>query len=230
MLASRCFIVLIPLLAIFSETTTTEAFSPGLKLKRLSKKLMKNNLLKNSSAAVGSSSSNNTPHNERKQQQYKTALKLVGGASCLAAIAVPSAGKSLLTAADHCFRNYPILSNMGTYTVKSSLADIVAQTRDSMTQKFSFRRNLTYIVNGAVFTAVVCEIIYNQVYPAIFGIVDTTTTLLLKVALDCLVCAPIYWIPSVYFVKALFYGNSFRQAGKEYIQDVKYRGLLTTYW
>ena len=71
---------------------------------------------------------------------------------------------------------------------------------------------------------------YNHVYPFLFGGLDGIAALIAVVSFDNIAVAPLLWLPPVYFVKAILYGDPLKSGFRKYIDDIKFRGLLTKYW
>ena len=182
------------------------------------------------------------------------ALSLSGGAvaaaSSSATAAVEFGGLGpfsvLLAGLNSFYMSYPLLSAVTTCSVKGCLADCIAQRRNNAAaedgnkdkessstpgkSKFSFRRNAAYILYGGGILGVLCDIMYNFVYPFVFGGLDGIANLTAIVVFDNVITAPLLWLPPVYFVKAILYGQSLKSGIQKYSIDVKQNGLLKQYW
>lgn len=166
------------------------------------------------------------------------ALGLSGGA---AAGAVGAEVGGILGGINAFYLSYPFISAVTTCSVKGFLADFIAQkrnsadgdnneTKPSTKVPFSFRRNAAYILYGGGILGVFCDIMYNAVYPFLFGGLDGIVQLIAIVTFDNFVTAPLLWLPPVYFVRAILYGDPLKSGFRKYIDDIKLRGLLTKYW
>lgn len=173
-----------------------------------------------------------SPHSARR-----TALNISGGAIAPAIEAVGALG--VLGEISTWYRTYPLISSVVTCAVKGCLADLIAQRKNRIGEDgsildrpppFSFRRNLAYIVYGAINLGLMCEVMYNHAYPFLFKNTAGMAKLMTTVAFDNFVTAPLLWLPPVYFVKAVLFGQSLSSGGHKYIDDVRNEGLLTAYW
>lgn len=181
------------------------------------------------------------------------ALSLSGGAavaasSAAAAIEFGRGGpfSVILSGLNSFYISYPLLSAVTTCSVKGCLADCIAQRRNNgaaedgdnkespstpaKSNKFSFRRNAAYILYGGGILGVFCDIMYNFVYPFLFGGLEGIVNVTAIVIFDNMIAAPLVWLPPVYFVKAILYGQSLQSGIQKYSNDVKQNGLLKQYW
>ena len=156
----------------------------------------------------------------------------------------------LLAGLNSFYMSYPLLSAVTTCSVKGCLADCIAQRRNnaaieagndddkspsakaksSNKPMFSLRRNAAYILYGGGILGVLCDLMYNFVYPFLFGALDGVVHLIAIVVFDNMIAAPLLWLPPVYFVKAILYGQSLKTGVQKYSNDVKQNGLLIQYW
>lgn len=197
------------------------------------------------------------PKTRREYSATDVALSLSGGAVAAAssstAAAIDVVGglgpfSFLLAGLNSFYMSYPLLSAVTTCSVKGCLADYIAQRRNSAEEagsdndesssakaksnkpKFSFRRNAAYILYGGGILGVFCDVMYNFVYPFLFGGMGGIINLVAVVVFDNMITAPLLWLPPVYFVKAILYGESLKSGIQKYWNDVKQNGLLTQYW
>jgi len=75
-----------------------------------------------------------------------------------------------------------------------------------------------------------CEVMYNRLFPIMFGKEQTMARVVKMTLFDGLVNAPFLWLPPAYIVQALVYGYPKRAALKKYVKDVRENGLLRKYW
>ena len=167
----------------------------------------------------------------------KAALNLSGGAFVPPEVTTTA---TVLGAISTFYKTYPIISSVGTCAVKGCLADVIAQRSSRVDDdgtvlnhapSFSFRRNLAYIVYSGLVIGLMCDAIYSHLYPRLFGrMTNTSSKLVITVAFDNFVIAPLVWLPPIYFLKAILYGKPLISGGKSYITDVRKEGLWTAYW
>lgn len=130
------------------------------------------------------------------------------------------------------YKTFPIVAGFLTASTKAAFADSVAQRRDSCVTKFDVKRNLSMMLYSGLVLGVSCEVMYNDIFPLIFGTVpDKCVYRAIKMTLfDGFVNAPLLWLPPAYIVKAWMYGHPKREAIRKYVVDVKENGLLKKYW
>jgi protein Mpv17 len=154
-------------------------------------------------------------------------------ASQLVARTRPCTRRRLGTALDSVsrfYKIYPLLAAFGTCSLKASMADSLAQWRDTCTTKFNLRRNIAMVLYSGTVLGISCEIMYNRLFPLMFGATKTWSTVVKMTLFDGFVNAPLLWLPPAYLLQALLYGTSKRAAMQKYMTDVRYHGLLTKYW
>mmetsp|Transcript_15348 Transcript_15348/g.21378 ORF Transcript_15348/g.21378 Transcript_15348/m.21378 type:complete len:276 (-) Transcript_15348:217-1044(-) len=158
-----------------------------------------------------------------------TALMLSGGAMAATGAATTASG-GVLGAVSSFMISFPIISSMLICGIKGCAADAVAQRFDTGSDVFSLRRNLAYIVYSATFLGLACEILYNRLYPSLFGRGNGVRPIGSMLAFDMLISSLLIYLPAIYFVKALFFGDTMKSAAKTYLDDIRNKALLTTYW
>jgi len=147
---------------------------------------------------------------------------------------------TFLGAVNAFYKTYPIISSVGTCSVKGCLADLIAQRSNRVADDgtvlerappFSFRRNFAYIIYSGLVIGLLCELNYHHLYPRLFGKLSSETSVLVAtVAFDNFVTAPLVWLPPIYFLKAILYGKPLLSGGKSYVSDVRKEGLWKKYW
>lgn len=138
-----------------------------------------------------------------------------------------------LSAIGKFYKTYPILAGFLTASTKASIADRLAQRRDVCNTKFDVKRNLSMVLYSGTILGISCEIMYNRLFPLIFGVAGPERDLVrtMKMVLfDGFINAPLLWLPPAYVAQALVYGTSKKLAIQKYITDVKENGLLKKYW
>jgi len=126
---------------------------------------------------------------------------------------------------------YPLFSAFIVCSFKASMADLLAQISDKTTSSFfSFRRNFSFLLYGGLYTGIAQELLYNGVYPFLFGHDTKFLTAAKKVLFDNFVVTPCLALPIAYIIKAPFTNKTFKEGFQNYINDVKYRGLLKQAW
>lgn len=158
---------------------------------------------------------------------------------------------SLIGAIDVFYKTMPLTSAFITCGIKASAADLVAQKRaamkdvaeldDSLTATdeeilgeeetpLEKRRNFAFFMYGGLYQGMAQEIIFNEVFPKIFGQGTDITTVISKVTFDMLVVSPFLCLPVAYLVKSVIFRYSFSEAMARYKDDVTKNGLLIKYW
>ena len=117
-----------------------------------------------------------------------------------------------------------------TASIKASLADTLAQYRDICTTKFIKRRNLAMALYSGTTLGVTVEIMYNRIFPVIFGTNLSTVQVAKMTFVDAFINAPLLYLPPAYIAQAIVYRYPIREALQKYVRDVKGNGLLTKYW
>jgi hypothetical protein len=128
------------------------------------------------------------------------------------------------------YKTFPLLAGFATCSVKASMADSLAQWRDTCTTKFSIRRNISMMLYSGSVLGISCEIMYNRVFPLMFGAEKTMSNIVKMTLFDGFINAPFLWLPPAYIIQAVLYGYPKREALKKYVKDVRENGLLTKYW
>lgn len=114
-------------------------------------------------------------------------------------------------------------------STKAACADSLAQYSDANTTKFSFRRNLSMMLYSGFILGMLCEVMYNNIFPRMFSGVGIARAI--KCTLfDGFINAPLIWLPPAYIAKAVVYRYPKREGLQKYIVDVKHNGLLKKYW
>lgn len=164
------------------------------------------------------------------------------------------------------YQNFPMQSAILTCGVKASLADSLAQFKDSVTSatattlnkndnnkvqfsqqqqqqqrkaaaddvddsfNWEFRRNMAYVLYGGIFVGLMCHLEYNLLFPRLFGMDHSFTTIAEKVVFDDFVSAPLAWLPPAYLIKAWVYDYSMKEGLQKYWRDICENDLLIKYW
>lgn len=111
-----------------------------------------------------------------------------------------------------------------------------AETEISEANSFSFlssadwKRNSAFVAYGALYQGITQEFFYNHMYPIWFGTGTDQVTVLIKVAFTLLVQTTVLTLPTLYASKAVIEGYSLQEAGRQYIYDIQYQGLLQKFY
>mmetsp|Transcript_18553 Transcript_18553/g.28641 ORF Transcript_18553/g.28641 Transcript_18553/m.28641 type:complete len:273 (-) Transcript_18553:199-1017(-) len=167
--------------------------------------------------------------NEAHTRGQSTALMLSGGAMAATGAATTVSG-GVLGSINSFMISFPIISSMLICGIKGCAADAIAQRFDTGSDAFSLRRNLAYIVYSATFLGLACEILYNRIYPSLFGRGNGVRSVGSMIACDMLVSSLLIYLPAIYFVKAIFFGDTMKSAAKAYLDDIRNKALLIKYW
>ena len=158
---------------------------------------------------------------------------------------------SILGAIDVFYKTMPLTSAFVTCGIKASAADLVAQKRAAMqnadeeeglltttdeeilseiTTPLEKRRNFAFFLYGGLYQGMAQEIIFNEIFPKIFGQGTDFVTVLSKVSFDMLVVSPFVCLPVAYLVKSVIFQYTVGEALARYKDDVMKNGLLVKYW
>ena len=162
------------------------------------------------------------------------------------------------------YKTWPLLAGFLTASTKGAIADRLAQCRDVYTTKYDWKRNISMVrlcsisslvlfihvtssylssfvlnkIKQALYSGTIlgitCEIMYNRIFPVLFGVATAekfNLSRVIKMTLfDGFINAPLVWLPPAYITQALVYQYPIREAIKKYMNDIKEKGLLTKYW
>jgi len=154
-----------------------------------------------------------------------------------------------LVALDTLFQSHAYAAAAITCGIKASSADLVAQKRqyrmrnetpikytmgDSVVvaapKTTDLRRNIAFLVYGAVYQGLAQEYVYNHLYPAMFGSGTSAVVVLSKVLFDLCIQTTLVTLPIAYLTKALIFKYSAKEAFHRYWDDIKHHGLLKKYF
>lgn len=157
-----------------------------------------------------------------------------GPALPLAFVDPPSATSALLQTLSSLAQQHPYGTAFSVAALKGGLADAVAQrSEQAQVEKANqavhdHRRTLVFVLYGGLYQGMTLELLYNRIFNIWFG--DNAFA---KLAFNQLVLTPLVTLPVAYIAKAIVFGKFLRQPGailKEYWHDVRYNGLLLTFW
>ena len=154
---------------------------------------------------------------------------------------------------DEFYKTMPLTSAFFTCGIKASAADIVAQQRgaiqlvdeegynDDETQSTFFtltnpiddietKRNIAFLLYGGLYQGIAQQIIFNSIFPRMFGQGTDLLTVMSKVSFDMLVISPLICLPVAYVVKSFVFQHSLNEAMLNYKDDVMHNSLLFRYW
>lgn len=132
-----------------------------------------------------------------------------------------------LSAVDNFYQASPYLAAFLTCSCKASAADWVAQA-SQQTEK-SINRNLAFVVYGGLYQGMVQSFFFSHLFPAMFPDPSIQSTCS-QVAIDVLLLGPMFCMPTVYSMKALFAGEEASAGIEKYINHVQNKGILLKYW
>jgi protein Mpv17 len=182
----------------------------------------------------------------RRRTSSRTTTQLHGGA-------VVAATATLATTIDALFKSAPYAAAAITCGIKASSADWVAQKRQfhkrndedtvddnaivvvvrqqqQQQQHTDWKRNIAFLLYGAIYQGMAQEFIYNHLYPSMFGSGVSVGVVLSKVAFDLLIQTTLVTLPIAYLTKALIYKYSAKEALRRYRDDIQNHGLLKKYF
>jgi len=144
----------------------------------------------------------------------------------------------LLSAVDSFYQTAPYQAAFLTCGVKASLSDTISQktvekvqssTGEVSEHRFCFSRNFAFILYGGLYQGVTQHVIFNEIYPAVFGSGTDLQTVAVKVLFDQLVLTPFLCLPIAYLVKAAVFQYPLQEGLDKYVMDAK-KDLLWKYW
>jgi protein Mpv17 len=139
-----------------------------------------------------------------------------------------------LAALNTFWQRHPFVAAALVCSTKASAADAVAQQRQhsklNVGTSFDVRRNLSFILYGALYQGIAQEFIYNNCYTFLFGSGSDPATVLKKIVFDAIFHNALVCIPVAYVVKASLFQHSPGEAIRRYVDDVRYHGLLWKYY
>mmetsp|Transcript_30968 Transcript_30968/g.61725 ORF Transcript_30968/g.61725 Transcript_30968/m.61725 type:complete len:302 (+) Transcript_30968:270-1175(+) len=168
----------------------------------------------------------------------------------MGAASIPSIATAL-EELNYFYQTFPVASAFITCGIKASAADIVAQkaeathvpdettdstpstkhcTEEAEGVQIEARRNFSYILYGGIYQGICQHIIFNEIFPLIFGDGRDIITVASKVLFDSLVISPFICLPVAYLVKSMVYQFTIQEAMHRYRADVTENGLLFKYW
>ena len=102
----------------------------------------------------------------------------------LSAMALPSLSAATASISGF-YKAFPLLAGFLTCSTKASIADSMAQySSREEDSKFSFKRNFAMVLYSGVVLGMLCEIMYNNIFPS--------SEYLYKVCTSCVVCISIH--------------------------------------
>ena len=153
---------------------------------------------------------------------------------------------SLVGAIDAFYKTMPLTSAFLTCGIKASAADLVAQKRalsneaqiegtdkeiiSEITHPLEKRRNFAFFMYGGLYQGMAQEILFNEIFPKIFGQGTDLLTVMSKVTFDMFVVSPFLCLPVAYLVKSVIFQYTVGEALARYKDDVMKNGLLVKYW
>ena len=190
----------------------------------------------NASAFSRLQSHSTLPH----QRKIKTANSIPRGGS----LSLPTEANngalrsSLISAIDSFYQTMPLTSAFVTCGLKASAADAVAQKSQASKDRaseddiilFQKKRNFAFLMYGGLYQGIAQEIIFNELFPLLFGKGTDTITVASKVLFDSLVVTPLVCLPVAYIVKSVIFQYSLMEAFNRYTTDITKNGLLFKYW
>jgi protein Mpv17 len=132
----------------------------------------------------------------------------------------------------------PLTSAFLTCGVKASAADVVAQKTQAAKDRanyedvspFQKKRNFAFLMYGGLYQGIAQEIIFNELFPILFGQGTDVLTVASKVLFDSFIVTPLVCLPVAYVVKSVIFQYSLKEAFDRYITDITKNGLLFKYW
>mmetsp|Transcript_51663 Transcript_51663/g.109849 ORF Transcript_51663/g.109849 Transcript_51663/m.109849 type:complete len:278 (+) Transcript_51663:184-1017(+) len=169
-----------------------------------------------------------------------------------------SLGSSVIDEIDSLYQTFPYASAFLTCGIKAGAADIVAQKKEAITTyhreddfdagdasgsilstiveegpttaaTIDARRNFSFVLYGGLYQGVAQFVIFNRIFPVIFGEGTDVVTVASKVAFDNAFVSPLVCLPVAYLVKSVVFRFTLEEARERYVRDVR-EGLIFKYW
>ncbi|KAL7550588.1 hypothetical protein ACHAWF_013808 [Thalassiosira exigua] len=156
-----------------------------------------------------------------------------------------SLGSSVVNEIDSLYQTFPMQMAFVTCGVKAAAADVVAQQKESIGceddddiasiaatgggLQIDGKRNFSFIMYGGLYQGIAQLILYNRIFPWIFGDGTDLATVASKVLFDNLFISPFVCLPVAYLLKSVVFQYTVEEAKARYIEDVK-DGLICKYW
>lgn len=113
------------------------------------------------------------------------------------------------------------------FNIKIHLDTTTTKTNSDGLLQIEARRNFSFIIYGGLYQGIAQHIIFNELFPLIFG---EGTTVASKVLFDSLCISPFICLPVAYLVKSVVFQFTVQEAFERYKQDIFENGLLFKYW
>ena len=141
------------------------------------------------------------------------------------------AAADLLGVINAFYTSSPYQAAFLTCGFKAMCSDAIAQKTESARKqpRFSFRRNIAFIIYGGLYNGYFENFLFNNCFPVVFGEGTDLVTVASKVVVDQLILTPFLCLPAAYIVRALVFRSSVRDALSRYVSDAK-KDLLWKYW
>ena len=127
------------------------------------------------------------------------------------------------------YRESPYIAAFLTCGFKAACSDAIAQRSEGAPAGMSWRRNLAFLLYGGGYQGCFQYLIFNRLFPIIFGEGTDVWTVAAKVITDQLVLTPFLCLPCAYLVKAIIFGKPLAEGLRLYMADAR-RDLLWKYW
>jgi protein Mpv17 len=159
---------------------------------------------------------------------------------------------SLWTTVDTLWKMNPYAAGAFVCGIKACSADFFAQQRQirmrhfhdksdvfdqqqrqqppKFVQEIDMKRNLAFLLYGVIYQGLGQELIYNHLYPLMFGTGVDVRTVALKVMFDLFIQTTFLTLPIAYYAKSVVFGRPVKYAIQQYVDDIKNKGLLTKYF
>ena len=177
-----------------------------------------------------SMSSTNTGTNDATSKMKSRFYRALPVLATVLALPVSFWASSIMSNISRFYKAYPLVAGFMTCAIKACAADRMAQWRDVCTDKFCLRRNISMVLYSGIVLGVTVEIMYNSVFPWMFGVESSMAKVIKMTLFDGLINAPLLWLPPAYLMQALISRYPKREALEKYVRDVRENGLLTKYW
>lgn len=175
--------------------------------------------------------------------------RITGTKRILAAMIVFLSAKRLMLAGPailQLYQTFPMVMAMITCGTNSAVADLISQFKsiqttmnngstNNLVELFSMlnlKKTMSCSTYGVMILGFLGNLAYSKLLPFLFGTKANLSTIVSQSLFDNLIAAPLFWLPTNYIMKALFFRDqtSIRDSLRLYWKDITQAKLLIKYW
>tara|TARA_B100000524_G_scaffold315657_1_gene193914 strand:- start:5648 stop:6442 length:795 start_codon:yes stop_codon:yes gene_type:complete len=189
-------------------------------------------------------------HRDVSSEQHRSRPLVASGVDTgiLATVDLVS-NANILGVVDKWFTTQPYESAFAVTAFKATCSDLLAQTRERMaavdaavapnptsddpesgsSPRIIWPRTLAFLLYGGLYQGCAQYFLFNECFPAWFGVSDDLATVATKVLFDQFVVTPLLCLPVVYLLKAAVFMYPLSEGLRRYAVDAQ-KDLLIKYW